>query len=93
MPVWADRAGAAFLNATRPAAIRFGSRTLAEVGFPPQFDNNRNKPSVEPDLKKPAARDALLHHVATADVFMQNFRPGEAAHTGPGKRSSRCMIR
>lgn len=43
---------------------------------------NRNKRSVVLDLKDPAARDALLALVDTADVFIHNVRPSALARLG-----------
>jgi crotonobetainyl-CoA:carnitine CoA-transferase CaiB-like acyl-CoA transferase len=43
---------------------------------------NRNKKSIVLDLKRPAARDAMLRLAATADVFLHNMRPGAAARLG-----------
>lgn len=40
------------------------------------LNNNRNKRSFCLDVKATAGRDLLLRLVATADVFVQNFRPG-----------------
>ena len=57
---------------TRAGANRRG-------GFSAKFlNNNRNKRSIVLNLKHQAALDALKRLAATADVFVQNFRPGVA---------------
>jgi crotonobetainyl-CoA:carnitine CoA-transferase CaiB-like acyl-CoA transferase len=43
---------------------------------------NRNKRSLAIDLKKPAAREAVLRLVETADVFVHNMRIGAANRLG-----------
>ena len=43
---------------------------------------NRNKRSLAIDLKAPEGREVLLDLVKTADVFMQNYRPGVAKRLG-----------
>jgi crotonobetainyl-CoA:carnitine CoA-transferase CaiB-like acyl-CoA transferase len=43
---------------------------------------NRNKKSVALDLKRPAAREALLKLVETADVFVHNMRLGAVERLG-----------
>lgn len=45
---------------------------------------NRGKRSVVLDSKRPEGLDALRRLVATADVFVQNFRPGAAERLGLG---------
>lgn len=45
---------------------------------------NRGKRSIALDLKRPAARDALLRLCATADVFITNVRPAAMERLGLG---------
>jgi crotonobetainyl-CoA:carnitine CoA-transferase CaiB-like acyl-CoA transferase len=61
-------------------------------GFSASFlNNNRNKRSLALDLKAPGARDALLRLMATADVFIQNFRPGVIERMGLGEDAVRAV--
>ena len=61
-------------------------------GFSASFlNNNRNKRSMALDLKSSAARQALLRLIATADVFVQNFRPGVAERMGLGEAAVRAV--
>jgi len=64
---------------TRSAANRQGNVSASFL------NNNRNKKSVALNLKEPEGREALLKLVATADVFVQNFRPGVIERMGLGE--------
>ncbi|MYB37093.1 MAG: CoA transferase [Gammaproteobacteria bacterium] len=46
------------------------------------LNNNRNKRCIAVDVKSPAGRDVILRLAVSADVFLQNFRPGVMARLG-----------
>jgi crotonobetainyl-CoA:carnitine CoA-transferase CaiB-like acyl-CoA transferase len=70
-------------DSTRSGANRRG-------GLSANFlNNNRNKRSVVLNLKNAAALAALKQLAATADVFVQNFRPGVAERIGVGEAAVR----
>jgi crotonobetainyl-CoA:carnitine CoA-transferase CaiB-like acyl-CoA transferase len=52
---------------------------------------NRNKRSIVLDLKDEADREAFLKLVATADVVVQNFRPGVVERMGIGEDDLRKL--
>ncbi|MCR9113497.1 MAG: CoA transferase [Rhodobacteraceae bacterium] len=60
-------------------------------GFTASFlNNNRGKKSVTLNLKDPRGVGAALHLCETADVFVQNFRPGVAERIGLGEAAVRA---
>ena len=61
-------------------------------GFSAQFLNlNRNKRSITVDLKTPEGIALLKRLSATADVFVQNFRPGVVERLGIGEDAIRTV--
>ena len=54
------------------------------------LNNNRNKRSLALNLKHEDGIEALMRLVATADVFIQNFRPGVAERMGIGEEAIRA---
>jgi crotonobetainyl-CoA:carnitine CoA-transferase CaiB-like acyl-CoA transferase len=61
-------------------------------GFSAQFLNlNRNKRSITVDLKTPEGVALLKRLSATADVFVQNFRPGVVERLGIGEDAIRTV--
>ena len=64
------------------------SRNGLTAGF---FSCNRGKRSLCLDLKNPDARKPLDELVKTADVLLQNFRPGAMERMGYGEASTRKL--
>jgi crotonobetainyl-CoA:carnitine CoA-transferase CaiB-like acyl-CoA transferase len=55
--------------------------------FSPHFQAyNRNKRSIALDLNVPADRKVFDELIASADVYIQNFRPGTAERLGAGRQ-------
>ncbi|NKC16600.1 MAG: CoA transferase [Gammaproteobacteria bacterium] len=64
----------------------------AQAGLTAAFlNNNRNKRSISIDAKSAAGKEALKRLVATADVFMQNFRPGVVERLGISEPELRAV--
>jgi len=63
----------------RHAAAGGAQGTQINVSF---LSLNRNKRSLAVDLKADAGKHVLLRMVETADVFLQNYRPGVAERLG-----------
>jgi crotonobetainyl-CoA:carnitine CoA-transferase CaiB-like acyl-CoA transferase len=62
------------------------------AGLSPTFvTTNRSKRSVVLDIKKPGGLAALKKLVASADVFIQNARPGTADRMGVGEKTLRAL--
>ncbi|WP_157014268.1 CaiB/BaiF CoA transferase family protein [Mesorhizobium xinjiangense] len=58
--------------------------------YSPHFQTyNRNKRSIALDTKDPGDRGTLYDLISTADVFIQNFRPGVAEKLGVGEEDLR----
>ena len=57
------------------------------------LNNNRNKRSVVLDLKTAEGVELLKRLAATADVFIQNFRPGVVERLGVGEADIRAVKR
>ncbi len=64
----------------------------ARNSFSSIFANvNRNKRSVTLNLKNPKGLDWMMKLVATADVFIQNFRPGTVERIGLDEATLRAI--
>ena len=67
-------------------------RTAGDGEFTAMFVScNRGKRSVALDLKQPAALEAIRRLIATADVLVQNFRPGTMERLGLGEPAMRTV--
>lgn len=65
-------------------------RAFKDGLYSPHYQTyNRNKRSIALDTKKPEDLATLHDLVATADVFIQNFRPGVAEKLGAGEEELR----
>jgi crotonobetainyl-CoA:carnitine CoA-transferase CaiB-like acyl-CoA transferase len=72
-------------DATRSSAQR-------RAGFSTSFlNNNRSKRSIALDLKATAGRRVLFKLCETADVFVQNFRPGVVERLGIDEAAVRAV--
>jgi crotonobetainyl-CoA:carnitine CoA-transferase CaiB-like acyl-CoA transferase len=72
-------------DATRSSAQ---SRAGLSTSF---LNNNRNKRSIALDLKTAAGRRVLFKLCETADVFVQNFRPGVVERLGIDEAAVRAV--
>jgi len=60
--------------------------------YSPHFQTyNRNKRSIALDTRNPEDLDVFLALIASADVFIQNFRPGVAEKLGAGETNLRAL--
>jgi crotonobetainyl-CoA:carnitine CoA-transferase CaiB-like acyl-CoA transferase len=72
-------------DSTRAGGKRRGGLTAAFL------NSNRNKRSIVLNLKHPAALAALKRLAATADAFVQNYRPSVAERIGVGEDAIRVV--
>lgn len=74
--------GADVIKVEPPGGDKTRRLTGSGAGYFPMY--NRNKRSVCIDVKAGAGREAALRLVDTADVFIENFRPGTMDRLGFG---------
>ena len=68
------------------------ARRNGAAGFPASFlNNNRNKRSIALDLKAAGGASRAAAPCATADVFVQNFRPGVVERLGVDEAAVRAV--
>lgn len=82
--------GAEVIRVERPDGDDFvrghgGTSEMKNAGLGASFlSQNSGKKSVSVDLKDPAQRDRLLELAQTADIMVENFRPGVVDRLGVG---------
>ncbi|TCR63136.1 CaiB/BaiF CoA-transferase family protein [Bosea sp. BK604] len=82
--------GANIIKVERPGqgdlfrTLTFNNQWVGGSESPNFLAWNRNKRSIAVDLKAPEAKDVLYRLAETADVVVQNFRPGVLAKLGFG---------
>ncbi|MEM8822771.1 MAG: CaiB/BaiF CoA-transferase family protein [Pseudomonadota bacterium] len=89
--------GANVIKIERPGAgdlfrsLTFRNKWVGGSESPNFLAWNRNKRSLALNLKAPEAREAILKLAETADVVVQNFRPGVMARLGYGYEDFRAV--
>lgn len=89
--------GANVIKIERPGAgdlfrsLTFRNRWVGGSESPNFLAWNRNKRSLALNLKAPEAREAIMTLAETADVVVQNFRPGVMARLGYGYEDFRAV--
>jgi len=78
-------------NPRAPDVMRFVERRGENVASTTFATLNAGKKSLAMDLKHPRLRAALLDLIRTADVFIENFRPGVAERLGLGYQALRAV--
>lgn len=82
--------GADVIKVEPPAGDLVRQMGTSRGGMSATFlSSNRSKRSMVLDLKTPLAMEALGRLVESADVFVQNFRPGVAQRMGIGESAMR----
>jgi crotonobetainyl-CoA:carnitine CoA-transferase CaiB-like acyl-CoA transferase len=72
--------GAEVIKIETPTAGDYARRAPAKMGLGKMFEMiNQGKKSVAINYRNPRGRDVFLRLAATADVVLENFRPGTAA--------------
>jgi crotonobetainyl-CoA:carnitine CoA-transferase CaiB-like acyl-CoA transferase len=89
--------GANVIKIERPGAgdlfrsMTFRNKWVGDGESPNFLAWNRNKRSVALNLKAPEARAVIMKMAETADVVVQNFRPGVMARLGYGYEDFRAV--
>lgn len=79
--------GAEVIKVEPPDGDHTRKLVASGAGFFPTY--NRNKKSIAIDLKSSQGREAVLKLIASADVVMENFRPGAMDKLGFGYEAAR----